>query len=148
MKQPIFTAFLLVTVVTAIIRAADPQQPATTQSADQLRGRWQVISIGQKAVPRGLEVFSTFGKDEITVTDNEGNEVSRNKYSVDLTAKPSTFTMKAPGEKDRIGWIRFKGSELQIALTMNTGKPPKSWDNGMLLVFRPAPSSTQPARDR
>lgn len=98
-------------------------------------------------MPRGLELFWTFGKDEITVTDNEGKEVTRDKYSVDLTTNPPTFTMKVAGEKDRIGWIRFKGSELQIVLTMLTGKPPKSWDDGMLLVFRPAPSSTQPASD-
>ena len=138
----------LLILTVAFVAIAGGKQPATTQSSDQLQARWQAISIGQKAVPRGLQVFWTFGKDEITVTDNEGNEISRNKYSVDLTTKPPTFTRKVAGEKDDIGWIRFKENELQILLTTNTGKPPKSWDDGILLVFRPAPSSTQPASDR
>jgi|GEM_PF-5520088 len=142
-----FPVALLLLLIVSMIAMAGRNQPSTTQSAYPLRGRWQAISIGQKAMPRGLELFWTFGKDEITVTDNEGKEVTRDKYSVDLTTNPPTFTMKVAGEKDRIGWIRFKGSELQIVLTMLTGKPPKSWDDGMLLVFRPAPSSTQPASD-
>jgi hypothetical protein len=132
----ILFAFLLL-VATVNICAEERKSAPTTQPANPLLGRWEVVSVRQKRIPRELAIFWTVDDDHITVTDRQGERISRNAYRIDRSKDPPHFVMKVTGEKDRIGWFRLKDKELQLLLTVNTGKPPNSWEDGMLMVLRP-----------
>jgi hypothetical protein len=137
---------------------AGPPTSATTTAAvsttrgvpsrPSLLGRWQVVH--EKPLPPNLELFWTFDETHVTVTDRAGEEMSRNPYSVDEAARPPKLVMRVAGEKDRVGWFRTSvaaapttaaspGEEVELALSVNTGLPPRSWDDGRVVLRRVAP---------
>jgi hypothetical protein len=133
----ILIALLLLGTVVAI--AEDRKAVAITKPVNQLLGRWQVVSIGEKVVPYEFTPFWIIDDKHVTVNDRAGEQISQNPYTIDKSKEPPRLVMKVDGEKDRIGWYRFKDKDLQILLTINTGEPPKSWDDGSVMVLRSAP---------
>jgi len=134
----IFTVLLL--AGTLVARAEDRKPAATTKPARPLLGRWEVVSIGKKQVPHEFTPIWTIDNEHVTVTDRAGAQISRNAYTIDRSKGPPQLVMKVEGEKDRIGWYRLNDKELQLLLTINTGNPPKSWDDGSIIVLRPVPT--------
>ena len=49
-----------------------------------------------------------------------------------------TIVMKLKGERDRIGWVEVKDSWMRLLFTVNTGRPPKSWEDGKAMILRRA----------
>lgn len=131
------TALLLLGALAAC--AEDRKAPSATKPVNQLLGRWQVVSVGDKVVPHEFIPFWIIDDKHITVTDGAGEQISQNAYTLDYSKEPPQLVMKVDGEKDRIGWYRLKEKDLQILFTINTGEPPKSWDDGSVMVLRRAP---------
>lgn len=133
----IFASLILVTVLVA---QATEGPPATTRAANPLVGRWelQLRSPDNKSLRSDLAVFWVVDAAHITVRDKNGEVISRSPYTIDTSREPPELVMKIEGEPDRIGWYRFEKQELQLLLTVNTGRPPKSWNDGRVMMFRPA----------
>lgn len=74
----------------------------------------------------------------ITVVDKDGKEVSRLPYSLRLDQSPPLLVVQVKGEGDRVGWFKVTGAELRLVVTGMTGKPPKSWEDGTVMIFRRA----------
>jgi hypothetical protein len=127
--------------VALLAQAKEVRSPATTRAANPLVGRWelQLRSPDGKPLPRNLALFWIVDATHVKVRDKDGEEISRNPYTIDASKEPPELIMKVEGEPDRIGWYRFEKQQLQILLTVNTGRPPKSWKDGRVMVFRPAP---------
>lgn len=106
----------------------------TTQPA-ALVGRWTVVRVGDKVPP--LSLIWTIDDKAITVTDQKGNRISQNAYTIDKSKNPPEFVMKVDGEKDRVGRFRFVDDHLQIVMTIGTGEAPKSWEDGSSVLFEP-----------
>ncbi len=140
---------LVLMLAALAVRAEERRPPASTGPTNPLIGRWEVVSIGKRQIARALTPIWGVDASHITVTDREGEPISRNSYSIDRSKEPPELVMKVAGEKDRIGWFRFAGDDLQLLMTINTGEPPTSWEDGNVLVLRRAPkkSTFQPTTD-
>jgi hypothetical protein len=125
--------------VALVAQAKEERSPATTRAANPLVGRWemQLRSPDGRPLPRDLAIFWVVDATHVTVKDKDGQEISRNPYTIDTSKEPPELVLKVAGEA-RIGWYRFEKQELQILLSLNTGRPPKSWKDGHVMVFRPA----------
>jgi uncharacterized protein (TIGR03067 family) len=123
---------------TFVAHAEERNAATTTKPVSELLGRWRVISISGKPLPPDLTPIWIVDDKHITVTDRAGQEISRSPYIIDRSKEPTQLVMKVDGEKDRIGWYRFKDGKLEILLTVNTGEPPKSWEGGSVMVLSPA----------
>jgi hypothetical protein len=115
------------------------RQQATTAPANPLIGRWEGVSIGDKVIPEHLRPFWIFSRDNITVTNGDGERLSRNRYSLEQDKSPRTITISVEGEGDRIGWFEIKERELRLLFTAIPGGPPQSWDEGPVMILRWAP---------
>ncbi|HEX4794489.1 MAG TPA: hypothetical protein VH370_11885 [Humisphaera sp.] len=132
---------LALLLVHGVVARGQQTQP-TTNRTNPLIGKWETFTIAGKNLPEEFNLIWTIDDKYITVTDKTGDQITRDAYTISMDASPHTILMKIDGEKDRIGWFEIKDKKLRIILTINTGKPPKSWNDGTVIIFRSISSSS------
>ena len=132
--------FILAPVMLVAALTVHDEQPAASamRPAGPLLGRWEIVSIGGKVLPGDVPAFWTIDATHVTVTDGQGREISRIPCIIDASKEPPRLVMKVEGEKDRVGRYRFKGEDLELLITLGTGEPPTSWNDGSIMVRRRA----------
>lgn len=93
---------------------------------ETLAGKWQVQSIGGKALPESKAVLWKIDDKTIEVTLN-GQLTSRSTYKLGKDGDHPAIWLSPEGktDPDRIGWYEFSGAELHL----QTGKQmPTAWD--------------------
>jgi uncharacterized protein (TIGR03067 family) len=126
-------ALLLLTAIACSVPAAVP--PAT-----HLIGRW--LMTGTREKPLDANKFGVeweFTPDEIVVRDRKtGEEVSRNRYTVDITKSPAWIivAVAGPAPETRVGIFRVRGDELHLKQQIGTGERPLDFGRSYSILRR------------
>jgi hypothetical protein len=86
------------------------QATTTTAPANQLLGRWQVLSRGAKKIPAEISIFWTFDERDVVVTGN-GEVGTKSQYTLrpDGEHQAIFLTPEDKDQPDRAGWYRDQG---------------------------------------
>ena len=126
-------AFLLLLALACRVSAVDP-------SATLLVGRW--LMTGTREKPLDTNKFAVeweFTPEEIVVRDRKtGEEVSRNRYTVDTTKLPAwiTVTVAGPAPETRLGIFRVEGDQLHLKQQIGVGERPVEFGESYSILRR------------
>ena len=126
-------ALLLLVAIAFSVSAADP-------AATHLIGRWLMTGTREKPVDANrFEVEWEFTPGEIVVRDRKtGEEVSRNRYTVDTTKSPAwiTVAVAGPAPETRVGIFRVRGNELHLKQQLGAGERPVDFGDTYSILRR------------
>lgn len=129
------TRLLIVLILTLPCIAA-----AAEESAAAIIGRWSMIGFTDKPIDTTkFQIEWEFTRDEIIVRDRErGEEVSRNRYTVDTTKSPAwiTVAVAGPAPETRLGIFRLHGDELHLKQQIGAGERPVEFDGSYGILRR------------
>jgi hypothetical protein len=112
----------------------------TTVPTNPLIGQWQVTSRNGRAIPPEFKIVWTIDSSYITTKEHD-KQMARDAYAVQLDKTPHSIVINMQGE-DHLGWFELKGRDIEIVLSRNTGKPPKSATDGVVIVLHPLIAAT------
>jgi hypothetical protein len=100
-----------------------------------------MVSMGKKKLPDNVKLFWTFDEHDLVVTVDDGDVVTKSQYSLRKERGHDVIALSEDGKKEpnRFGWYEVKDGQLQIQVTLDTGKPPERWNEGEVMLLRPAP---------
>jgi hypothetical protein len=138
-------ASTLVALIVASFATAD--QPSVAPApTNPLVGRWQMVSMGKKKLPDNVRLFWTFDEHNLVVSVDDGDVVTKSQYSLRKERDHDVIALSEDGKKEpnRFGWYEVKDGQLRIQVTLDTGKPPERWNEGEIMILRPAPKPARP----
>jgi uncharacterized protein (TIGR03067 family) len=109
---------------------------SAASSAAALRGRWQAVSNGGKALG-DVKIVWTIGADEIVVSIDSGEVASRSPYVVDATHDPPHIDMhiQGPPPEVRPGVYEIDGQNLRLDFNVDGGPRPELINDAKAMHF-------------
>jgi hypothetical protein len=105
-----------------------------------------MVSVGKKNLPDNVKLFWTFDEHDLVVTVDDGYVVTKSQYSLRKERDHDVVVLSEDGKKEpnRLGRYEVKDGQLRIQVALDTGKPPERWNEGKIMLFRPAPKAARP----